>query len=33
MKINENETIPSSDVFVLENGEPIKKKHKKYFKK
>ena len=25
MKINENETIPSSEVFVLENGEPIKK--------
>ena len=25
MKINESETIPSSEVFVLENGEPIKK--------
>ena len=25
MKIKENETIPSSEVFVLENGEPIKK--------
>ena len=25
MKIKENEIIPSSEVFVLENGEPIKK--------
>ena len=25
MKIKESETIPSSEVFVLENGEPIKK--------
>ena len=25
MKIKENETIPSSEVFVLENGEPVKK--------
>ena len=25
MKIKETETIPSSEVFVLENGEPIKK--------
>ena len=25
MKIKENETIPNSDVFVLENGEPVKK--------
>ena len=25
MKIKENETIPSSEVFVLESGEPIKK--------
>ena len=25
MKIKENETIPNSEVFVLENGEPIKK--------
>ena len=35
MKIKENETIPSSEVFILENGEPVKKnienflKHKK----
>ena len=33
MKIKENEIIPISEVFVLENGEPIKKKHRKYFKK
>ena len=25
MNIKENETIPSSEVFILENGEPIKK--------
>ena len=25
MKIKENETIPNSEVFVLENGEPVKK--------
>ena len=25
MKIKENETIPSSEVFILENGEPVKK--------
>ena len=25
MKIKENEIIPSSEIFVLENGEPIKK--------
>ena len=33
MKIKENETMPNSEVFVLENGEPVKKKHRKYFKK
>ena len=33
MKIKENETIPNSEVFVLENGEPVKKKYRKYFKK
>ena len=25
MKIKENETVPNSEVFVLENGEPVKK--------
>ena len=25
MKIKENEAIPSSEVFILENGEPVKK--------
>ena len=33
MKIKESETIPSSEVFVLENGEPIKKRYRKYFKR
>ena len=26
MKINENHLLPNSEVFVLENGEPTKKK-------
>jgi len=25
MKLKENETIPNSEVFILENGEPVKK--------
>ena len=25
MKLKENESIPSSEVFILENGEPVKK--------
>ena len=25
MKLEENQTIPSSEVFILENGEPVKK--------
>ena len=25
MKIKENESIPSSEVFIIENGEPVKK--------
>ena len=25
MKIKENENIPNSEVFILENGEPTKK--------
>ncbi len=25
MKLKENESVPNSEVFVLENGEPIKK--------
>ena len=32
MKIKENETIPNSEVFVLENGEPIKKNIEKILK-
>ena len=32
MKIKENETIPSSEVFILENGEPVKKKIENFLK-
>ena len=32
MKINENDLIPNSEVFVLENGEPTKKKIVDFFK-
>ena len=32
MKIKENETIPSSEVFILENGEPVKKNIKSFLK-
>ena len=32
MKIKENETVPNSEVFVLENGEPVKKKIEDIFK-
>ena len=32
MKIKENETIPSSEVFILENGEPIKKNIQSFLK-
>ena len=32
MKINENDLIPNSEVFVLENGEPTKKKIEDFFK-
>ena len=27
MKLKENENLPSEDIFVLENGEPTKKKY------
>jgi hypothetical protein len=27
MHIKENDQIPNVDVFVMENGEPVKKKH------
>ena len=33
MKINENDLIPNSEVFVLENGEPTKKKNCRFFQK
>ena len=32
MKIKENETIPSSEVFILENGEPIQKNMQSFLK-
>ena len=32
MKIKENEIIPSSEVFILENGEPVKKNIQNFLK-
>jgi len=32
MKIKENEVIPSSEVFILENGEPVKKNIENFLK-
>ena len=32
MKIKENEKIPSSEVFILENGEPVKKNIENFLK-
>ena len=32
MKIKENDLLPNSEVFVLEKGEPIKKKIESFFK-
>ena len=32
MKIKENEAIPSSEVFILENGEPVKKNIENFLK-
>ena len=32
MKIKENDEIPNSEIFVLENGEPIKKNIKEFLK-
>ena len=32
MKITENDLLPNSEVFILENGEPVKKKIKDFFK-
>ena len=32
MKIKKNDLLPNSEVFVLENGEPIKKKIEDFFK-
>ena len=33
MKLRENQNIPSSEVFVLENGEPTKKNIENILKK
>jgi len=27
MNLNENDNVPNSEIFILENGEPIKKKY------
>ena len=32
MKLKENETIPSSEFFVMENGNPVKKNTFEFFK-
>ena len=32
MKIKENESIPNSEVFILEDGEPVKKNIEKFLK-
>ena len=32
MKLEENQTIPSSEVFILENGEPVKKNIENFLK-
>ena len=32
MKIKENESIPNSEVFILENGEPVKKNIESFLK-
>ena len=32
MKIKENESIPNSEVFILENGEPVKKNIENFLK-
>ena len=33
MKIKENDLLPNSEVFILQEGEPTKKKIKDFFKK
>ena len=32
MKLNENDLLPNSEVFILENGEPTKRKIEDFFK-
>ena len=32
MKLKENETIPNAEVFILENGEPVKKNIENFLK-
>ena len=31
MKLKENDTIPNSEVFIMENGNPVKKSTQEYF--
>ena len=33
MKLKENDILPNSEIFVLEDGEPIKKNIKEFLKK
>ena len=33
MKIKENDLLPNSEIFIIENGEPIKKNIEDFFKK
>ena len=33
MKIKENDKIPDSEIFVLEDGEPVKKNISEFLKK
>ena len=32
MKINENDNLPNSEIFVLQDGEPVKKNIEDFFK-
>ena len=33
MKLKENDTIPNSEVFIMEGGNPIKKNTTEFFKR
>ena len=32
MKLKENETIPNSEIFIMEDGNPVKKNTFEFFK-